>query len=725
VPAPRGGGRPLAPPTEGNLPWEWVRTFFDSANQAEWQTSTQGGGISDTDYSAYGFLTRMDLGANWSVQALRSYNVSTGRLEKSWVLREGADGYDYDAAYRYDKAGNVLGVDNTPTATGVSADRQCFAYDGLRRLTSAWTPGNGNCATAPTTSALGGADPYWTSYGYDSVGNRTSVTQHVTGSGGAGGATSSQYTYPAAGGSLAHAVSSVTTTAAGGATATASFTYDSAGNMTGRNLPGVPEQTLKWDAEGELASVAQDGNGDGDTDDINETDTYTYSADGERLARVQDGTVTVYMPWGTELSAPVTGQQGTVAAVRHYQFAGESVAVRTKSGTSGMTTVMNDHHNTAVLQVNQATNTVTRRYTDPFGATRGSVVGDADANGRLDSEGGTPKWAGDHGFLDKPTDTTGLVAIGARMYDAVLGRFISVDPVMDLADPQQWNAYQYGNSNPVTMADPTGELPALMDGAYGSTKSARHSRKQTQKGRDRRAQLQRNAVEALPTSWRVPWSRNVARAAPVRGRPGTYVPPPRFSTSGPCSSASCAVGATASTLSAIKSHGDKIDKSSRTQLPPPQKLNLDTPDLDGARQRGNLDYWRARQQTFGAGTGAKAIPGNIAGDVYDASRMQGWRYAGRAAPFVAYGAAVAEDVQAAEDVGHGAALIGVDTGAAVAGGILGAIAAGAVTGALAGSVAPGVGTLIGAVVGAVVAFAAAETMSSVGKDRVNAWRRED
>jgi hypothetical protein len=157
----------------------------------------------------------------------------------------------------------------------------------------------------------------------------------------------------------------------------------------------------------------------------------------------------------------------------------------------------------------------------------------------------------------------------------------------------------------------------------------------------------------------------------------------------------------------LKSYGNQIDKSSRTKLPPPQKLNLDTPDLDGARQRGNLDYWRARQQTFGTGTGAKAIPGNVAGDMYDASRMKGWRFAGRTAPAVAYGVTVYEDIQAAEDVGHGAALIGVDTGAAVAGGILGAIAAGATAGALAGSVAPGVGTLIGAVVGAAVAFLAA------------------
>jgi RHS repeat-associated protein len=85
---------------------------------------------------------------------------------------------------------------------------------------------------------------------------------------------------------------------------------------------------------------------------------------------------------------------------------------------------------------------VVRRYTTPFGDARGAQA----------------SWTGDHGFLDKPVDATGLVAIGARYYDPGLGKFISVDPVMDLGNPQQWSAYAYGNNNPVTWADPTGEL---------------------------------------------------------------------------------------------------------------------------------------------------------------------------------------------------------------------------------------------------------------------------
>ncbi|MGA5301608.1 RHS repeat-associated core domain-containing protein [Nucisporomicrobium flavum] len=48
-------------------------------------------------------------------------------------------------------------------------------------------------------------------------------------------------------------------------------------------------------------------------------------------------------------------------------------------------------------------------------------------------------------------DTEGLRR-RAREYDPQLGRFISVDPLMDMVDPQQWNGYSYSNNTPVTMS---------------------------------------------------------------------------------------------------------------------------------------------------------------------------------------------------------------------------------------------------------------------------------
>ncbi|MCA5892538.1 RHS repeat-associated core domain-containing protein [Isoptericola sp. NEAU-Y5] len=332
--------------------------------------------------------------------------------------------WDYDAHYTYDAAGNVLSVADAPE--GETADVQCFDYDGLRRLTQAWSQDSATCAATPSTSVVGGAAGYWTSYTFDQVGNRTAVVEHATAAGGTD--TTLAYTYPAAGSAQAHAVSSVT--ASGTASGTSSYSYDATGNTTTRQVAGKTAQTLTWDAEGELSKVAE-----GDTT----KGQFVYTADGDRLTRTQDGTTTVLLPGGMELSLSGT----TVTAQRYFAFNGQSVAVRTDAGASGQTTIVADHHGTGVLQVAQANNSVSRRYTDPYGQARGAAAA----------------WTGDRTFLDKTADATGLVAVGARYYDPIIGRFISVDPVMDLADPQQWNAYAYSNNNPLTWSDPSGMIP--------------------------------------------------------------------------------------------------------------------------------------------------------------------------------------------------------------------------------------------------------------------------
>ncbi len=205
-----------------------------------------------------------------------------------------------------------------------------------------------------------------------------------------------------------------------------------------------PAQSLVWDVEGELAQVSAGS----------ASDTYVYTADGDRLVRRQGGSTTVYLPGGMELT--VTGS--AVWATRYYGFGGQVVAVRTGAGTAGVSTLVADHHGTAGLSIDNTTRAVTRRYTDPYGNPRGTAPA---------------QWPGDHGFLDKPADTTGLMAVGARYYDPTTARFISVDSVMDLADPQQWHGYAYANNNPITWTDPTGLLARVDDEGQRGFRRAR------------------------------------------------------------------------------------------------------------------------------------------------------------------------------------------------------------------------------------------------------------
>ncbi len=332
-----------------------------------------------------------------------------------------------------------------PSLGGYAADQQCFDYDWARRLTQAWTPVGGDCTANRSTAALDGAEPYWTSYSYDVLGNRTNTVLHRPG--GQGGNLTSTYTQPTSGENHPHATTQVVATDDTGQVGTSTFGYDAAGNMTARDTPGQAAQSLTWDREGELRGVQSDGDGDG-TVQVDESDEYVYSADGDRLVRRQGDTTTVYLP-GQELTITTSGN---IQATRYYTFAGQTVAMRTDNGYEGATTIFADHHNTGSIQISNVTNTVTRRHLDPFGAPRNTAAGNPNNTPT------TQDWTGDRGFIDKPTDTTGLTAIGARYYDPLLGAFISVDPVMDLTDPQQWHAYTYSNANPATWTDPTGKL---------------------------------------------------------------------------------------------------------------------------------------------------------------------------------------------------------------------------------------------------------------------------
>lgn len=63
-----------------------------------------------------------------------------------------------------------------------------------------------------------------------------------------------------------------------------------------------------------------------------------------------------------------------------------------------------------------------------------------------------------HGFTShEMLDNIGLVHMNGRLYDPVIGRFISADPTIDGADDLQgYNRYAYVHNNPISLIDPDG-----------------------------------------------------------------------------------------------------------------------------------------------------------------------------------------------------------------------------------------------------------------------------
>nr|BFE74508.1 hypothetical protein GCM10020092_078090 [Actinoplanes digitatis] len=180
--------------------------------------------------------------------------------------------------------------------------------------------------------------------------------------------------------------------------------------------------------------------------DSSGTHSYVYNADGSRLLARDPSGATLYVG---SVQLRLTTSTAAKTAQRYYTFNERAVAQRTAAGVQFLT---GDPHGTSLIAIdNTATQAVTKRYQDPYGNSVGTAVA----------------WIGTKTFVGGDQDPTGLEHMGAREYDAGLGRFISRDPVFDATDSQQINGYAYANNNPITKSDPSGLMPII--DAYGST----------------------------------------------------------------------------------------------------------------------------------------------------------------------------------------------------------------------------------------------------------------
>ncbi|WP_316520897.1 polymorphic toxin-type HINT domain-containing protein [Kitasatospora brasiliensis] len=242
-------------------------------------------------------------------------------------------------------------------------------------------------------------------------------------------------TYPAPGGARPHALSRVDITGTGARTDT--FSYDEVGN-TVRRVTADGDQTLEWDIEGHLAKSTTAG----------KSTTFLYDADGNRLLRREPDSVTLYLGGGQELKLDKAAKKVTGT---RYINAGAITIVKSSDGS--LNYLIPDRQGTAQLTISADSPAYTRGDTTAFGTPRGKKPA---------------SWPTERGFVGGTNDaTTGLTHLGAREYDAANGRFISVDPLLDLTDPQQINGYAYSNNNPVNLSDPSGLHPDGTCGGFG------------------------------------------------------------------------------------------------------------------------------------------------------------------------------------------------------------------------------------------------------------------
>ncbi|MFJ1753010.1 RHS repeat-associated core domain-containing protein [Kitasatospora sp. NPDC088134] len=398
--------------------------------------------VGPVDYTNYGEIARTTYGPSnnpaWSVN---TYDDQTRRLANVQTSRsQSPAGVVDDVTYAYDPFGNPTStVDKQSESGSTVTDTQCYRYDSLNRLAQAWTA-KADCPAAgtdptPATVATGSA-AYWQSFGYDLLGNRTSAVDHAVN--GQSGDTSTVYTNGCAGdttqcpnGPQPHTLTATTSTGPAGTTST-SFTANAIGATAKRAVGPATPQVLGWNSEGRIDSIVQAGS----------TTKYVYDADGNLLLRRDQGQ-TLFFAGDTTITVNTATTPNTLlGAVRTYTLAGRAVAQASSLPGGGVHYLLSDQQGTMFLSMDTTTQQVVRKQQTPYGQPRGASTGWPDPT---------------RGFLAKPYSTaTGYTDVGARIYDPVLGRFLSADPVFDPTDLSQLGGFAYAGSNPLTGSDPSG-----------------------------------------------------------------------------------------------------------------------------------------------------------------------------------------------------------------------------------------------------------------------------
>ena len=264
------------------------------------------------------------------------------------------------------------------------------------------------------------------------------------------------------------------------------FTYDDLDRLVEVSRGGTVTQQMAYDAAGNVTSKTGVGTQIGYQDGTNRVSyirggNYTpvqwselrYST-FNKVTRVSYGssTLTIAYGWDRQRKLAVSTVDG-VATTRYY--AGKYYEQEERGDTVRQTCYLYGAEGLFALMVRQdGTDSLRYCHRDHLG----SVIGYSDELGRLVQELSYDAWGrrrdpgtwnclptlasalalDPHGFTGhEHLDLIELVNMDGRMYDPVLGRFLSPDPLVQAPDfTQSLNRYAYCLNNPLSLTDPTG-----------------------------------------------------------------------------------------------------------------------------------------------------------------------------------------------------------------------------------------------------------------------------
>src|SRR6185312_13832309 len=106
-----------------------------------------------TVYDAWGNITQTTLGVTPNQAVVTNlYDLTLGRLTETNVTRSTGTPATIDGeTYGYDPAGNLTKQVSTRMASADTSETQCFGYNSLDQLATAWTATD-DCKATPTAS---------------------------------------------------------------------------------------------------------------------------------------------------------------------------------------------------------------------------------------------------------------------------------------------------------------------------------------------------------------------------------------------------------------------------------------------------------------------------------------------------------------------------------------------------------------------------------------------